>query len=45
MKASTNEDHSSSAASKPSLHTKQQDDAPHLAVAKVFPLNIMNESF
>ena len=38
VKASINADHSSSAASKPSLHTKQQDDAPHLAVAKVLPL-------
>ena len=44
VKASANGDHSLSAASEPTLHTRQQDDAPHVAVAKVRPQTRMREA-
>lgn len=43
VKAGASGDHSISAASKPTLHTRQQDDAPHVAVAKVLPQAQMSE--
>ncbi len=38
IKAGGNGGHASSAPSEPALHARQQDDAPHVAVAKVVPL-------
>ena len=37
VNAGAKEDHGSSPASRPTLYTRQQDDAPHVAVAKVPP--------